>query len=107
MGKSVLSWGVVVLALLLTGCATMAGWVGIASEEHVAEQIDSVRSDIEAYQQNLAEVEQLVNTVEDTVETTRELNRLAKALERRLQELPRETIQQLVEVLQEYLDQSE
>ena len=99
----------------LTGCASIAGTFGIASEQYVDEKmseaegrlsprIDDNRSKVDKYASTADQLEGLIGSVEDAVRTTAELKQLAVVLEERLNNLPEETIKQLVEVLQQYLD---
>ncbi len=99
----------------LTGCASIAGTFGIASEQYVDEKmseaegrlssrIDDNRTKVDKYASTADQLEALIGSVEDSVRTTDELKQLAVVLEERLYNLPEETIQQLVEVLQQYLD---
>ena len=99
----------------LTGCASIAGTFGIASEQYVDEKmseaegrlssrIDDNRTKVDKYASTADQLEALIGSVEDAVRTTDELKQLAVVLEERLDNLPEETIQQLVEVLQQYLD---
>ncbi len=99
----------------LTGCASIAGTFGIASEQYVDEKmseaegrlssrIDDNRTKVDKYASTADQLEALIGSVEDAVRTTGELKQLAVVLEERLDNLPEETIQQLVEVLQQYLD---
>jgi len=66
------------LLLLLTGCATMAGRVGIASSDSVDRKLAGTRSELEA-----------------------------EIMESRLEQMPRDTIEELVVILQRYLEASE
>jgi hypothetical protein len=94
--------------LSLSGCGTMAGWVGIASSESVddlEEEISSLRSDLDAYQVRAAEIEQLGRSIEETTRATEELQHLAEIMESRLRQMPRDTIEELVEILRRYLDE--
>ncbi|UCF99338.1 MAG: hypothetical protein JSV89_07310 [Spirochaetaceae bacterium] len=109
----------IALALVwLSGCATMAGWVGIASSESVDEkltgtrseleaEIGSLRSDLDAHQTRVTEIESLSRSMEEAIRATEELQQLADVMESRLEQMPRDTIQELVDILQRYLDDSE
>ena len=99
----------------LTGCASIAGTFGIASEKYVDEKmseadgrlssrIDDNRTKVEKYASTADQLEALIGSVEDAVRTTDELKQLAVVLEERLNNLPEETIAQLVDVLQQHLD---
>lgn len=66
------------LLLLLTGCASMAERVGIASSESVDRKLAETRSELEA-----------------------------QIMESRLEQMPRDTIEELVVILQRYLAASE
>jgi len=103
---------------ILFGCATMAGWVGIASSESVDEkvagassdleaEIGSLRSDLDAYQARATEIDRLGRSIEETIRTTEELQQLAEIMESRLQQMPRDTIEELVAILQRYLNSEE
>ena len=107
----------ILAAVLLAGCATMAGWVGIASEEMVEEQaaatdarlaaadaeIRRLEAELGAAQAKAARLERLTGELEETIRATRELQELAGVMEGRLEELPQDTLRLLVEILQEYL----
>ncbi len=117
---------VAVILVALSGCQTMAGWFGLATEQFVEErvtvvqsQVDSkmgevqsqvddrvgeVSSRIDEYASTADQLEGLISSVEESVRTTAELKQLAVVLEERLVDLPEETIAQLVEILQQYLD---
>lgn len=108
----------VLAALSLSGCATMAGWVGIASSESVDEklagtrgqletEIGSLRSELDVHQARVAEIEDLSSSMEDAIQKTEELEQLAEVMAARLEQMPRDTIQELVEILQRYLEESE
>lgn len=112
---------VIAFALVLsffTGCATMAGWVGIASEKSVDEslgaarrdletEIAGLRGDMEQVQEQVVRIERLGALFEETMQATEELQQLAKVMESRLEKTPRDTIEKLVEILQDYLEASE
>ncbi len=102
--------------VVLSGCQSLAGTVGVATEQYVddkiaetesrlAAQIDENRSKLEKYETTADKLEELINSVEGAVRTTDELKQLAGVLEERLNSLPEETIRQLVDVLQQYLDE--
>jgi hypothetical protein len=104
--------------IFLSGCGTMAGWVGIASSKSVDEklagtrsdleaEVGSLRSDLDAYQAKASEIERLGRSIEETIRATEELQQLAEIMESRLQQLPRDTIEELVEILQRYLDEEQ
>ena len=99
----------------LTGCASIAGTFGIASQKYVDEKmsetelrlssrIDDNRAKVEEYAATADQLEELIGSVESAVRTTEELKQLAVVLEERLDKLPEETIRQLVDVLQQYLE---
>ena len=131
--KWVISRGSVIFAVTiavalvgLTGCQTMAGWFGIASEQHVDDrivemqaqidermvekqaQIDErmvgMQAQIDKYVVAADQLEGLIESLGEMAQTTEELESLASVLEERLVDLPDETIRQLVGVLQGYLD---
>ena len=56
------------------------------------------------YAATAARLEELIASMEGTVKTTDELKNLAVILEDRLEDLPKETIRQLVEILNNYLE---
>ena len=108
--------------ILLSGCASLAGVFGVASESYVEEQLQSVRDELQpqiadaqggvtanrsaldAYADTANQLEELIESIRTTVETTDELKQLAAVLEQRLENLPVETMRQLVTVLVEYLE---
>lgn len=103
------------LLFALTGCASLAGRVGLASETFVKEQLQVLRTELETdfaenkqlmdnYAATAARLEELIASMEGTVKTTDELKNLAVILEDRLEDLPKETIRQLVEILNNYLE---
>jgi len=109
----------ILAAALLAGCATMAGWVGIASEEMVEEQaaatdarlaaadaeIRRLEAELGAAQTKAARLERLTGELEETIRATRELQELAGVMEGRLEALPQDTLRLLVEILQESLQE--
>jgi len=106
---------VILSVFIFSGCQSLAGTFGIATEQYVDEkvsesegklsaQVDGNRSKIDTYAETADKLEELIGSVEDTVRTTEELKQLAVVLEERLNDLPKETITQLVDVLQQYLD---
>jgi septal ring factor EnvC (AmiA/AmiB activator) len=114
--------------LLLAGCATMAGWVGIASEAQVEEveqkasatetrlaateaqlaaanaEIDRLETELESYKERAGRLESLTDDLEDAIRSTRELEQLAEVMEARLQQLPQDTLRLLVEIIQKQLE---
>ena len=116
----------IILALFaligFSGCASLAGTFGIATEEYVNEKmgeaetrlssqvqanqskIDANRSQLEEFAATADKLNELIVAMEESVQTTRELQQLAIILEERLENLPVETIRQLVDILQQYLD---
>jgi septal ring factor EnvC (AmiA/AmiB activator) len=110
------------IIILLSGCASLAGVFGVASESYVEEQLQSVRDEFQsqisdtqggvsanrsalsAYADTARQLEELIESIRNTVETTDELKRLADVLEQRFENLPVETIRQLVTILAEYLE---
>lgn len=108
--------------ILLSGCASLAGVFGVASESYVEEQLQSVRDELQpqianarggvtanrsaldAYADTANQLEALIESIRTTVETTDELKELAAVLEQWLENLPVETMLQLVTVLVEYLE---
>lgn len=120
-----LTFLVVLATMVFSGCQTMAGWFGVASEPYVDERIDEsqtrmgeiegqlnemqsrlgeMQARVDESQVAAAQLEELIGSLETTVQTTEELKQLATVLEDRLSNLPDETIRQLVEVLQGYLE---
>lgn len=115
-----------VVLVALSGCQTMAGWFGLATEQYVEEQmadvqtqVDSkmgtvqsdvdvklgkVQTQIDEYAMTADQLEGLIGSLEESVRTTEELKQLAVVLEERLVNLPEETIKQLVDILQQYLE---
>lgn len=129
MMKKVNAGLVALLAVTLSGCATMGGIVGIASEEYVDAQIAAAKTEIESEVQlnkasvdevaadveelsseismlveTAARVEDALTAVDEAVATTEELKQLADILEERLNTLPEETIRRLIQILQDHLD---
>ena len=116
--KAAVLLGAVLAVLFLSGCTTMAGWVGIASSESVDEklagtrgqleaEIGSLRSDLDACQARVEEIEDLSGSMEEAIRKTEELEQLAEVMAARLKQLPRDTIQELVDILERYLEESE
>jgi hypothetical protein len=100
----------------LSGCASMAGTFGVASQEYVdeklaetdarlASRIEANKTRVDEYAETADKLEALISSVEEAVRTTDELKQLAVVLEERLENLPHETITQLVDILQQYLDE--
>ena len=105
-----------VAPVAFSGCQSLAGTFGIATEQYVEDKmneagsrlssrIDENQSRLDEYAATADKLEQLISSVENAVRTTDELKQLAVVLEDRLDSLPEETIRQLVEVLQRYLDE--
>ena len=105
----------VLLIVALSGCQTMAGWFGLATEQYVEEKMTEVqtqfdgqlvemKSQVDEYAATADKLEELIGSVETAVQTTEELKQLAVVLEDRLTNLPEETIKQLVEILQAHLE---
>lgn len=92
------------LVLVLSGCQTMAGWFGLATEQYVDEKMTEVQTQVDEYVSTADKLEELIGSVENAVQTTEELKQLAVVLEDRLTNLPDETIKQLVEILQAHLE---
>ena len=117
------------IVLFMSGCASLAGVFGIASETYVDEQLTVVREEIQAgltdaersaagaaasieensnviaeYAKTADQLLILIESIQQTVETTEELTRLGAVLETRLENLPVETIRQLVGILDQYLE---
>ena len=104
--------------IILSGCATMAERVGIASSESVDQklagtrgemeaEIAALRSELAAQQERVAQIEDLSAGMEEAIQATEELEQLAEVMESRLEEMPRDTIEELVRILQRYLEVSE
>jgi cell division protein FtsB len=115
------------LLLLLAGCATMAGWVGIASKAQVQEvgdtvaaaetrlaatetrltaanaEIDRLGAELEEYKAKASRLESLTADLDQTIRSTRRLEELAQVMETRLKELPGDTLRLLGEIIQKYL----
>ncbi len=107
------------ISFFLFGCATENGLFGfIATTDYVKKEIEAqkkqtdteikaVKSDVEEMKTLTNRVKNLLDEVEKTKQTTEELQKLADALKLRLNDLPRETLKQLVDILQMYLQESE
>jgi TolA-binding protein len=114
-----------VLALALSGCASMYGTVGIASTEYVdakyaeleartlaaVEQVDAVDAELAAIMADMQEIrtvtEQLrsaAQTISETRAAMDELQRLADVVEQRMATLGDETLAKLRDVLNGYLE---
>lgn len=107
----------IAVIVVISGCQSLAGTFGIATEQYVDEKMNEVegrlssdigdnRKKIEEYTETADKLEELIGSVEQSVRTTEELKQLAVVLEERLNDLPKETISQLVDVLQQYLDEN-
>lgn len=111
-----------ITVLLLSACAT-TGFLGFLattsyvkgkvaqSTEQTFSQLDKtradlekMRADVERFQQLTGQVEGLLSEIARTQKATEELQQLAKEVEMRLAELPAETLQELVNLIQAYLD---
>ena len=106
---------VVVFVILITGCASLATRVGVASQEYVDQKLAEMQVQVEGeIAQTNSEVSRIGDTaekmsdalqaVEAAVQTTEELKELAVILEEKLATLPEETIRQLVQILQDSLE---
>jgi outer membrane murein-binding lipoprotein Lpp len=104
--------------LLLAGCATMAERVGIASSESVdqkltatrselEQEIAALRAELETQQRRVSQIEDLSVDLEQAIQATQELEQLAGIMESRLERMPRDTIEELVAILQRYLEGGE
>jgi len=106
----------------LSGCATQ-GFLGfIATTQYVENrteteraettrqlsevktELETVQADLAEYRKSAQELSALVDQVNQTRAATEELQKLAGEVEGRLDSLPKETIAQLVEILQDYLE---
>lgn len=115
-GRMFILLAVISAVVGLSGCASTAGTFGIASQKYVdekmaeaetrlASQIDANKAKVDKYAATADKLEALISSVEEAIRTTDELKRLAVVLEERLENLPQETIKQLVDILQQYLDE--
>lgn len=115
-GRMFILLAVISAVVGLSGCASTAGTFGIASQKYVdekmaeaetrlASQIDANKTKVDKYAATADKLEALISSVEEAIRTTDELKRLAVVLEERLENLPQETIKQLVDILQQYLDE--
>jgi uncharacterized protein (DUF885 family) len=113
---------VVAVLVALTGCASLAGTFGLASQQYVDERIEAARVEmtdgieankmridenqatLDEYARTADQLEELMESIRVSVETTEELKALADVLEDRLENLPVETIKQLVGILEQYLE---
>ena len=120
VGKAIV--GIAIL-VVFTGCASLAGTFGLASKSYVDEQLEVVRTELKTdvdrygsiaeensaalkdYAETAKQLEDLIESIQHTVQTTDELKALADVLEQRLANLPVETIRQLVNILQLYLEE--
>jgi outer membrane murein-binding lipoprotein Lpp len=118
MRRNMMAVGPVLLLLLvLSGCATMAERVGIASSESVDQklaasrgeleaEIAALRSELEAQARRVSQFEDLSADLDEALRATEELERLAEIMEVRLEQMPRDTIEELITILQRYLEEN-
>ena len=125
MKKFLLISTVLVILLFITGCATDKGLFGfIATTDYVKIQLEetkkateaelnatkqdlrSVKKDVAEFKGLTGNVKKLLDEVSKAKQSNEELQKLAKTIETRLNDLPRETLLQLVQVLQNYLDET-
>jgi len=105
VARMLMTWVFVLAAFAaLSGCQTMAGWFGLATEQYVDDKMSEVQTQLDTYSSTADHLEELIGSMEAAVKTTEELKNLATVLENRLDNLPEETIKQLVDILQEHLD---
>ena len=113
---------VLIVFSVLSGCASLAGTFGIASQKYVDEQLTIARDELsteiksnsmqigeakgklEQYTSSASQLEELIVSMKQAVDTTDELRQLADVLQARLENLPVETIRQLVGILDQYLE---
>ena len=109
-----------ILSLLwLVGC-TSTGFVGLAKESYAEgiekdaeitrEKVDDLKAEVKELQEDLEKMEdlseELISLIKDLKEAkkdTEELKKLANIVEERLEELPVQTLEKLVDILNEYI----
>ncbi len=113
-----------VLVLSLLGC-TNTGFLGFIAttgyvDKHLAtakdetqaqiaetsNEVNKVRSDVETLNRLKSTLQSLIDDVQQTKESTQELKDLTRELQSKLDSIPEATLRTLVEVLQDYLDNS-
>ncbi|MFW6211751.1 MAG: hypothetical protein ACOC8L_02525 [Spirochaetota bacterium] len=68
-------------------------------------QIEELQAELEEQQRAAEELSQLASIIEEVDASNKELQELAREVEQRLEALPNETLELLIEVLSEYLDE--
>lgn len=117
--------GAISLSLLLSSCAS-TGFLGFLAttqyvDKHLAtvqeetragiaentNEVRKVKSDVKSLSELRATMESLIGDIQKTKESTAELKKLASQMEARLNQIPKETLQELVQILQDYLKQQQ
>ncbi|HUX11738.1 MAG TPA: hypothetical protein VMW87_01845 [Spirochaetia bacterium] len=110
-----------VLALLFLGC-TNTGFLGFIAttgyvDKHISttreetdarlaetsNDVNKVKSDVETLNSLKSTLQSLIGDIERNKESTQELKTLTAQLSSRLDSIPQETLQTLVQILQDYL----
>ncbi len=110
-----------VLALLFLGC-TNTGFLGFIAttgyvDKHISttrdetdariaetsNDLNKVKSDVETLSSLKSTLQSLIDDIQQTKDSTQELKALTAQLETRLDTIPQETLQTLVQILQDYL----
>jgi chromosome segregation ATPase len=76
-------------------------------DEKVSQELDSIKSELKTYQSLKDDARKALDQVTATQKDVEELKVLLQQAEGRLNEMPRETIQKLVEALQQFLGQQQ
>jgi DNA anti-recombination protein RmuC len=100
------------MALFILSC-TSTGFAGLAKESYAVEIEQKTSSDIEQLKAEVKKIKELTDQLDsllkdiaETKKTTKEFQDLVKDLETRVKDMPREAIEELVKVLQKYLDET-
>ncbi len=108
----ILLFTVLIIATIFISCTT-SGFAGLAKESYALEVEQKTSADIQQLRDEVAKIKELTNKldglledIEETKKTTKEFQDLVKELEGRINDMPRESIEELVKILQKYLDES-
>ena len=107
----------ITVILILSGCTT-TGFLGLAkttyvderfaeTDEKIITELEQLRKDIEQITELTDELDNLLNEISATKQATEDLQELAKGIEARFKELPKETLYQLVQIIQHYLEETQ
>jgi predicted nuclease with TOPRIM domain len=122
----------IALAVLMIGCASTKGFLGLTTVstmeaelaqireeedrrhqelrqelERISRELSSLNAEVDRHEELSGEIRQVLEDFAEVQKATSDLQQLAEQVEDELDAIPRETLQQIVDVLQAYLDRME